>query len=363
MAKIGLIDNDLITRKIHNFPNLALMKLSSYHKKLGDDVRLISFDMINPMNLFTEQFDIIYVAKVFLDTETPKFIDDLPNVKKGGSGFYYDLAEKLPDEIEHSKPDYDLYKNYKGKYYQNYSIGFITRGCIRQCPFCINKNYKKVSFHSNPNEFIDEKKPFIMLLDDNITAYKDFEGVFNELNSIGKPFVFKQGMDFRLLTLKKMNILWKSNYLSKGLKTFHFAFDNIEDYNQIEKKLKIYYENTIYKHNIWFYVLTGFNRNEEYDINFYQKDFIDLLKRIELLFKYNAHPYIMLHEKYKESPYKEAIRQIARICNFAGLIGKKTFGDSLKKSRYTTAYSTIKTFAPEYLGIKINSIMFKNIKF
>jgi hypothetical protein len=313
----------MITRQTHNFPNLAIMKLSAWHKKQGDDVRLINFDMINPMNMFTEYFDTVYISKVFSDTQTPAFIDNLSFVKKGGSGFYYDLAEKLPNEIEHIKPDYEIY-NKTGEYYKNFSIGFITRGCIRQCSFCINKNYKKVDFASNPIEFIDEKRPFIMLLDDNITAYKDFEGVFNELNAIGKPFVFKQGMDFRLLNEKKMQILWNSNYYStskktgkqdKGGRVFHFAFDNIEDSELIEKRLRQYFFSKPYAFVIMFYVLTGFDRNGIYDEAFFEKDFEDILKRIALLFKYNAQPYIMIHEDIKLSPYKDRIYELRNIFN------------------------------------------------
>jgi hypothetical protein len=273
--------------------------------------------------MFTETFDTVYVSKVFSDTQTPAFIDNLSFVKKGGSGFYYDLAEKLPNEIEHIKPDYEIY-NKTGEYYKNFSIGFITRGCIRQCSFCINRNYKKVDFASSPIEFIDEKRPFIMLLDDNITAYKDFEGVFNELNAIGKPFVFKQGMDFRLLNEKKMQILWNSNYYStskktgkqdKGGRVFHFAFDNIEDSELIEKRLRQYFFSKPYAFVIMFYVLTGFDRNGIYDEAFFEKDFEDILKRIALLFKYNAQPYIMIHEDIKLSPYKDRIYELRNIFN------------------------------------------------
>lgn len=323
MSKIGIIDNEMVTRQSHNFPNLALMKISAYHKSIGDDVRLINFDIINPQNLFTETFDTVYISKVFSDTQTPKFIDYLPNVRKGGSGFFYDLAEKLPYEIEHIKPDYDLYKN-DGEYYKDFSIGFITRGCIRQCSFCINRNYKRVDFASNPIEFIDDKRPFIMLLDDNITAYKDFKEVFEKLNAIGKPFVFKQGMDFRLLTEEKMQILWNSNYYStskksgrqdKGGRVYHFAFDNIDDSELMEKRLRQYFFTKPYAFRVQFYILTGFDVNGIYDMDFFEKEIESILKRIALLFKYNAQPYIMIHEDVKRSPYKDRIYELRNIFN------------------------------------------------
>ena len=362
---IGLIDNELCTRSNHRFPNLAIMKISTYYKNKGCNVRLITFDEINPSTLFTSKFDVVFISKVFSDTETPEFINSLSFVKKGGSGFYYDKATPLHEDIEHSFPDYSIYENIascKHEYYHKYSIGFITRGCIRQCSFCININSKKVEAHSKLSEFVDKKRPYIMLLDDNITAYKGFYKTFEELNSLNIPFVFKQGMDFRLLTLNKMKVVFNSNYAMPNgrLKTFHYAFDNIEDSEIIEKKLKIYYENTPYKHNVWFYVLVGFDRTHEYSSEFYLKDLEDMLKRIEILFKYNAFPYIMLHKDYNKSPFNEEILSICRICNFPALIGSKTFGDSLLKAKKEKAFDTINKYFPKYLILKINNRMFKS---
>ncbi len=364
--KIGLIDNDLCTRKNHSFPNLAIMKLSSWHKKQGDDVKLISFDEINPYSLFQSKFDIVFVSKVFSDTQTPNFINSLPFVKKGGSGFYYDLAEPLPYEIEHSFPDYSIYDNIpscNNSYYKDYSIGFLTRGCIRQCTFCINRNSKKVEHHSNIEEFYDNKRPYIMLLDDNITAYSGFFKVFERLNNTGSPFVFKQGMDFRLLTEKKMKVLWNSNYYStsktnknkKTNRTFHFAFDNIEDYDIIEKKLRIFNLTRPYMHNIMFYVLVGYDRNNKYDSDFFEKDFIDLLKRIDLLFKYSAYPYIMIHKDVEKSYLKNYIKQLKNLCNVPMNITSKTINQALLQSKYYDLIDYLQKNHNWFLDIKYNS--------
>jgi len=322
---IGIIDNEFVTRSRHNFPNLALMKLSSHHKLKGDEVMLTNFDLISSNNLFKEEYDTIYVSRVFSDTYTPDFIFKMSNVITGGSGFKYDKAESLNNDIEHCKPDYDLYKGIgKGQYYENFSIGFTTRGCIRQCPFCINVNSKKVYKHSPVNEFLDESKPFIMLLDDNITAYSGFFDVFDMLNNIGKPFVYKQGMDFRLLTEKKMKTLWASNYYStskktggqnKGGRVFHFAFDDINDYDLIEKRLKQYYYLKPYAFVVQFYVLCGFDRDDKYDESFFKFDIESILRRIDLLFRYNAQPYIMIHENVKYSPYADLIYDLRNTFN------------------------------------------------
>ena len=97
----------------------------------------------------------------------PEEVLNMKNVEYGGTGFYYDKAPKLPDDIEHIFPDYHLYDDFvkeqikKGvkpkdlKEYTDVSIGFTTRGCIRQCKFCVNQNYKKASIHSRIEEFYD----------------------------------------------------------------------------------------------------------------------------------------------------------------------------------------------------------------
>ena len=88
--KIAIIDADLIGRSKHRFPNLACMKISGYHKTQGDSVTLET-DYEN-----LEQYDRIYLSKVFTDTAVPDAVLNLPNVQYGGTGFYYDKAPKLP---------------------------------------------------------------------------------------------------------------------------------------------------------------------------------------------------------------------------------------------------------------------------
>ena len=100
---VGIIDADIIGRKKHRFPTLASMKLSALHKNNNDNVTLEwSYDNVN-------NYDVVYVSKVFIDTKVPNGIIELPNVKYGGTGFFYDKAEPLPYEIEHIMPDYHLY--------------------------------------------------------------------------------------------------------------------------------------------------------------------------------------------------------------------------------------------------------------
>ena len=323
--KIGIIDADLIGRSKHRFPNLASMKISGYHKGKGDNVKLLlDYDSI-------KEYDLVYISKAFTDTYVDEKILEYPNVKYGGTGFFYDKAEPLPYEIEHSKPDYDLYSDWvnamleKGlsrnefKYYLDYSIGFTTRGCFRKCPFCVNKNYNKVNRHSSIEEFLDENRKYICLLDDNILGYGKWKEVFNELQATGKRFEYKQGMDERTLTEDKIKTILESKY--KG--DIIFAFDSIDDKEIIEEKLKLWrkYDD---KKILKFYVLCGFDRNNRYDEEFWVRDIVETLERIHILMKYKCIPYIMKYEKYEESPYRGMYIDITRWCNQPSLFKKQS---------------------------------------
>lgn len=120
---IAIIDADIVGKRKHRFPNLCCMKLSAYHKSIGDSV-LLKTDYDN-----LDVYDKVYISKVFTDTEVPgepkdksnKNCDTIaewyadnwflnqPNIEYGGTGFFYDKAPPLPEHIEHIMPDYHLY--------------------------------------------------------------------------------------------------------------------------------------------------------------------------------------------------------------------------------------------------------------
>ena len=324
---IGIIDADLISRKKQRFPNLACMKISAFHKAKGDAVKLLlSYDDI-------EKCDKVFISKVFTDTEIPDNVLSFPNVEYGGTGFYYDKAPHLPYEIEHIKPDYDLYSEFVSnslkngvkpkdlQYYTDYSIGFTTRGCIRGCSFCVNQNYKQCFKHSPVSEFVDERHKYICLLDDNVLACKDWKEIFNDLNATGKKFQFKQGMDERLLTDEKCEVIFNSNWIGDYI----FAFDNIKDSRIVERKLRLIREHTnkIPK----FYVFCGYNHEtpDTYNSEFWLKDIIDLFERIKILMSHRALPYVMRYADYKQSPYAGLYNSVASWCNQPNFFKKKSF--------------------------------------
>lgn len=352
--RIGIIDADLLSRKKHRFPNLACMKISGYHKELGHDVSLLlSWDDI-------ENYDKVFVSKVFTDTQVPDGVTELPCVEYGGTGFFFDKAPNLPDEIEHHFPDYHLYDDFVNakiadgakrtefKEFLDYSIGFVTRGCFRKCEFCVNKKYDRVFSHSPLSEFYDQTRPKICLLDDNFFGYPKWREILSELQNTGKPFKFKQGLDERLMTDEKCEILCKSKY--DGPITF--AFDNVADYSLIEKQLNLIRRHT--SKEFTFYVLCGFESQDARDVE-------NVFVRIKLLMKYGCFPYVMRFEKYKDSAYRGMYTTLARWCNQPSMFRKKSFreycfntkGQSDAAARYAEEFERQHPeIAAEYFDIK-----------
>jgi hypothetical protein len=178
---IGLIDVDNTA-----FPNLALMKLSAWHKKQGDTV-----EMYMPMMRFT--YDKVYASAVFPTCRPKTNIDQIPSeALRGGPGF--DLTTTLPDDVEHCCPDYSLYN------IEDTAYGFSTRGCIRKCSFCIvPKKEGRVRCNADVSEFWNGEKN-IILLDNNILAHSHGLKTLEYLASQNVTVDCNQGMDARLVT-------------------------------------------------------------------------------------------------------------------------------------------------------------------
>lgn len=299
---IGIIDAELSYAKKHRFPNLVCMKLSRYHKASGDRVQLIEAPTTDSLL----SFDKVYLSKVFTATEVPNEIQNAKNVLKGGTGFFFEKAAPLPEEVEHSFPDYHLYDNWLGRQknaawkhkYTDFSIGYTTRGCFRKCDFCVNKLYDKVVRWSRVSEFLDRSRPYIGLCDDNMLGCPEWRDILDELQATGKPFCYNQGLDVRLLTEEKAMALRECRY--KGSITF--AFDDIDDAPIITRHMDILGKYD-YNNPPRFFVLSGYDKHGKYDKDFWVNDIHSVLERIKILFQRHYIPYVTRFERQWESPY------------------------------------------------------------
>lgn len=277
---IGLIDVDS-----HNFPNLALMKISAWHKKRGDTVEW-AFPLA--------KYDIVYQSKVFDDTYSPdiEWIPQAEKIVKGGTG--YGLDNKLPDEIEHIYPDYSLYPNLT----DNTAYGYLTRGCPRHCDFCIvsGKEGLRSIRVADLSEFWNGQR-YIKLLDPNMLACHEHMDLLRQLIESGAYVDFTQGLDIRLTNEENITAI---NHLK--LKEIHFAWDNPRD--NLESKFEFYTRYAKHKPHGKYgtvYILT--NHGTTMQENLY---------RVYILRDLGFDPYIMIYDK-PNAPRE--IRDLQRWCN------------------------------------------------
>lgn len=178
-----------------DFPNLALMKLSAWHKSQGDDVRFYD-------PLFAAHYDKVYSSKVF--TFTPEDRELIGNIEKGGTGYH--LTNTLPDDIEHTCPDYALYV-------MDYSLGFLTRGCSRNCAWCcVPQKEGAIRAHADIDEFLRHDKA--VLMDNNVLACEHGIQQIEKLARLGVKVDFNQGLDARLIDDTVARLLAKVKWLS-----------------------------------------------------------------------------------------------------------------------------------------------------
>lgn len=187
---IGLHDSDNT-----GFPNYALMKISAWHKAQGDTV-----EWWNPLL----QYDRIYSSKVFTFTPEDPYLP--PDTIKGGTG--YGIYDSLPDEIDDMFPDYSIYPKV------TYAIGYLTRGCIRSCPWCVvPKKEGKIRAYRTWREIKRPDSRDIVFMDNNVLACE--HGIEQMKDIIGENvrIDFNQGLDARLITPEIAELLGKLKWI------------------------------------------------------------------------------------------------------------------------------------------------------
>ena len=283
--KILLVDVD------SKIPNLALMKISAWHKKQGDET---GFDISNP--------DKVYISCIFQKNKgqakgIAKFYPDA-KIDIGGSGI--NLKKNLLPEIENTKPDYNLYPS-------TYSQDFTSRGCFRKCLFCIvpEKEGMIKPWH-HPSQFHDNRFDTCMIMDNNLFAAPDSwqAEVFNWFYQTGTKMLSPQGWDIRLLNDIKLYDLKRIKHA--GL--IHFAWDNIKDEKKILKGIGLLKDSGFdLKREISFYILCGFGiwKGKPIEIPFCDVD----LYRCEKLKELGVQSYVM--------PYHKKDKQINALARWA----------------------------------------------
>lgn len=218
--KIGLIAVDKT-----KFPNIALGKISAYHKAKGD---IVEWAM---GGLFGADYDKIYASKIFTFSEDVDLNGYDCEIVKGGTG--YALHKELPQEIDRLQPDYSIFPQVDSKT----AYGFLTRGCPNKCKWCVVP-IKEGNIH--PYMDVDEiamggKRPNLVLMDNNILACDYGLQQIEKIIHRGYRVDFNQAMDARLVTDDIAKLLAKVKWINS---TIRFGCDTPKQITECERAMK-----------------------------------------------------------------------------------------------------------------------------
>ena len=279
--RIGLIDVDGHS----GFPNLALMKLSAWHKTQGDSVEWYS-----PM--FSGHVDRVYMSKVFTFTNDFEYYVDADEIIKAGTG-YKDYTTVLPEEIENTFPDYLIYPNC------DFAVGFLTRGCIRNCPWCVVP--KKEGKIHGVNTWENIKRPGskrILFLDNNVLAC---DHGLHQIEQMGGgaslKIDFNQGLDARLIDESVAKLLGRI----KWDMCLRISCDTSGMIPTVIKAIELLIKNGIRAKDIFVYTLV--------------QDIEESYQRIMAIANTGAYPFAQPYRDFEggEPTYEQ--KQLARWCN------------------------------------------------
>jgi hypothetical protein len=262
--RIGLIDVD------SKIPNLALMKLSAYHKRMGDEI-------VFPYK--GGRVDRLYASVVF-ERSRPQaelLARIYPSVEIGGTG--WDVTKTLPPEIESGPADYGLYGI-------DYGLGFVWRGCVNRCKFCFVPR-KEGAMHqvAGVADLINPKSNRITFLDNNFTAAPNALDIMAEIVDRKLSVDWCQGLDIRRMTPEFAAALAKVDICTTSHR-IHFAFDDVGLEWAVRSGVAMLEDAGIKPYRLIFYVLVGYNSTFAQD-----------MYRFRVLRELGCDPFVMVYNK------------------------------------------------------------------
>lgn len=215
--KIGMIDVD------GKLPNLALMKLSRYHKERGDEVEWCDY---------LSHYDIVYKAKIFTFSPDDTYYLNADKVVCGGTG--YDLYSRLPSDVERLQPDYSLYPNIDKKT----AYGFLTRGCPNKCPWCVvPRKEGEIQPNNDVDEIAIEGRTHLVLMDNNILASGEYGlGQLRKIIERKYRIDFNQALDARLVTDEIAALLAQIKWIDRRIR---FGCDTHKQIADCERAIEL----------------------------------------------------------------------------------------------------------------------------
>lgn len=264
----------------NKYPPMGLMKISTYHKMLGDEVTFVkgidvdlalrAWDRIYITTLFTFDFDIT------VDTinHYKMFADDLDNIFVGGImsslmpekvmeatglqrkniliGLFTDTSVVGDDNdinVDLLPLDYDLLEQISYKYPagDNY-FAYTSRGCPNHCKFCavpiLEPHFSVTNNIVEQIEKINQKygpKQNLLMLDNNILNAPNLSEIIDSLCEAGfyRGAKYENPGDYNIVLMRYHNGD-RGDFLDKRLKNYLESFKKrIKSQSTLEEYLQI----------------------------------------------------------------------------------------------------------------------------
>lgn len=290
-----------------NYPNLALMKISAYHKSQGDTV-----EWYNPF----DTYDRLYMAKVF--SFTPDYAYVIANVRgevvRGGTG--YDVRSSLPGDMDRLQPDYSLYPTVDSRT----SYGFLTRGCPNRCRWCVvpQKEGGIRPYMDVDDITLHGERPYAVLMDNNVLACDYGLSQLEKIAERRYHVDFNQGLDARLVTLDVARLLARV----KWIKRIRFGCDTTAQIVECERAIQLVRQ-AGYKGEFFLYCILIDFAESYHRLNYWRK------------YKYvlpHAQPYRDLNNPHQRIPQWQKDmahwadrKELYRSCDFKDFSPRKGF--------------------------------------
>jgi len=290
-----------------NYPNLALMKVSAWHKSQGDTV-----EWYNPF----DTYDRLYMAKVFSFTPDYGFV--IANVRgevvRGGTG--YDIRSSLPGDMDRLQPDYSLYPAVDSRT----SYGFLTRGCPNRCRWCVvpQKEGGIRPYMDVDDITLHGERPYAVLMDNNVLACDYGLSQLEKIAERGYHVDFNQGLDARLVTLDVARLLARV----KWIKRIRFGCDTTAQIVECERAIQLVRQ-AGYKGEFFLYCILIDFAESYHRLNYWRK------------YKYvlpHAQPYRDLNNPHQRIPQWQKDmahwadrKELYRSCDFKDFSPRKGF--------------------------------------
>jgi len=221
----------MVVRLTHidgKLPNLALMRLSAYHKGRGDDVH---FTSAVERGLLEPDYDRVYGSAIFAYSRArlDRFLIAWPEAIVGGTGTGSprQVEEYVGDE---AGLDYSLYPTFEA------SMGFTQRGCRLSCKFCVvpGKEGKNRSVATIAQIWRGPGHPKkLHLLDNDFFGQpkEQWRARVREINDGGFRVCLNQGINVRLIDDESAEALASMQYRDDQFqqRRLYTAWDNIGD--------------------------------------------------------------------------------------------------------------------------------------